>query len=139
MGNRSLSRVLLLVAVAAGTLAVCAVPYTALYRNARFSRLRLEELAGIQERYVNDPIFLTYFGRRLNERQQFTQALPVLERAAGLDPDSAPARDEWAKALLGTGQVSLAYGQLRQFLGTHPQSAEAYLLLGKYYVTQQDF
>ncbi len=131
-------RTLQLAAVAGVTLAVCAIPYTAAYRDARFRHLGLEELSRTQEAHVNDPIFLYYFGRRLNERQQYGASLPVLERAVGLDPDAARARDEWARALLATGNVTGAFAELRQFVGTHPNLADAHFLIGKFYATQEN-
>ncbi|HZO90288.1 MAG TPA: tetratricopeptide repeat protein [Chthonomonadaceae bacterium] len=84
----------------------------------------------------NDPRLLYYLGLRLNQRAQFAAADPILRKAVGLDPDSPRLRDEWARALLGSGLTTAAFGELRQFAGTHPNSAPAHLLLGKFYVTQ---
>ncbi len=134
---RNIVAVTLVVAAVGAALAV-SVPYTAAYRNARFSRMSLDEQIRTQARYADDPIFLYYLGRKLNRQQRFAEARPFLERAVGIDPDSVAYRDEWARAQLGTGQVSTAFGQLRQFLGTHPHSAEAHLLVAKFYATEQN-
>jgi tetratricopeptide (TPR) repeat protein len=136
--KRWITRIAVLLVVAGATLAVCALPYTAFVRNARFARLSLEEQLRQQEQHFNDPLFLYHFGRNLNARQRFKEALPVLERAVGLDPEYAASRDEWARAQLGCGRVSDAYVQLRQFVGTHPKSAAAHFLMGKFYVTQEN-
>lgn len=139
MQKRQIALLLLLLTAAGIAVAFRVVPFTAAYREARFSRMSLEDLSRAQESHVNDSIFLYYFGKRLNERQDFGQAATVLERAAGFDPDSARIRDEWARAQLGSGQVTVAFGQLRQYLGKHPRSGEAQLLLGKFYATQQNY
>jgi tetratricopeptide (TPR) repeat protein len=127
----------LLTAVAAATLSVFALPYTEGWQNARLSRLPVEQLRAGAGAHQNDPIYLYWLGRGLNERQQFEDAEAVLHRAAGLDPDSPRIRDEWARAQQGAGSVTDAYTQLRQFAGTHPQSAEAQFFLGKYHFSQE--
>jgi uncharacterized protein HemY len=38
---------------------------------------------------------------------------------------------------LGSGLTTAAFGQLRQFAGTHPNLPEAHLILGKFYFTQR--
>ncbi|HZP80332.1 MAG TPA: tetratricopeptide repeat protein [Chthonomonadaceae bacterium] len=83
-----------------------------------------------------DPRLLYYLGLRLNQQGHFAAADPILRQAVGLTPDSPRLRDEWARALLGSGRTTAAFGELRQFAGTHPHSAPAHLLLGKFYVTQ---
>ncbi|HEV2471913.1 MAG TPA: tetratricopeptide repeat protein, partial [Chthonomonadales bacterium] len=125
--------------IAAGLLACCALALRYLNRAGQirqFRRMSLHSLALIQRDHLNDPVFLFYFGRRLNDAGSSDQAIPVLERAAGLEPDDGPVRDEWARALLQTGQVTRAFGELRQYLGTHPGSAEAHYLIGKFYFTE---
>src|SRR2546423_515530 len=72
-------------AVAAG---IRAVPYSAAYRNSRFARMSLEEQQQVQDGYVNDSIFLRHLGSKLCARGRFGEAVPVLERAVGLDPES---------------------------------------------------
>ena len=105
-------------------------------RNWRYARMSLEDQIHAQEKYVNDPVFLTQLSRKLNAQQRFVEALPFAERAVGLDLDYAPARDEWAKAMLGTGQATNAYGQLKEFLASHPQSADAHFFVARFYVTE---
>jgi tetratricopeptide (TPR) repeat protein len=89
--------------------------------------------------YRNDPIFLYHFGKKLDSAGDYAAADPYLERAAGLDPDSAAIRDEWARALMGHGRVSIAYGILRQFMGSHPHAPDPPLLLGKFYVSREEW
>lgn len=128
-----------LAAVAVAAVALRVVPNIPAFHEARFSRMGLRDLARGQEAHADDPIFLYYFGKRLNEAGQYATALPVLARAAGIDPDAARVRDEWARALLASGHVSEAFGELRQYEGTHPRSAQAHLLVGKFYATEQNY
>ncbi len=124
-------------AVAAALAVAAAYPLTGWSRDRRWHALSLAQLGGEQKAHASDPLFLYYLGRRLNEQGRFTEAAPFLEQAAGFDPDSPRIREAWAQALLGSGQLSAAFGQLKQFIGTHPQLAEAHYLLGSYYITQK--
>lgn len=114
-------------------------PYTPAYRERAFRTMSLSELLQQRARYVNDPIFLYYLGADLDRAGEYAAADPILERAAGLDPHSARIRDEWAQALLGHGRVSIAFGILKQYLATHPNAAQPQLLLGKFYMTREDW
>jgi tetratricopeptide (TPR) repeat protein len=114
----------------------------ALVRSSWYQRRLWEHqpLAVLQQEadaHRNDPAFLYLLGRRLNESKRFDEAAPMLERAAGLDPDGAPQREEWARALLGVGHVSDAFIELRQYVGTHPRSGPGHLALGKFYTLQR--
>ena len=93
------------------------------YREWRFSRQRLSTLEREWARSQTDPIFLYYFGLRLNREGRYTQADPVLRQAVGFDPESPRLRDEWAKALLGSGLATAAFAELWQFVGSHPVAA----------------
>src|SRR5205823_752130 len=55
----------------------------------------------------------------------------------GIDPDTARYRDEWAKALLGSGLTTAAFGELKEFAARHDDLADAHFLLGKFYFTQR--
>ncbi len=127
---------LFLLAAAGIALAVSIVPYTVAYRNFRYTQMSLDEQLQTAAQHNDDPLFLYHLGRKLNQRQRFAEARPALERAAGLDPDAAAARDEWARALIGLGQPSAAFSELRQYRDTHPKTAAAHWLLGRFYVTQ---
>lgn len=87
--------------------------------------------------HPDDPLRLYFLGVRLNRRGRFGEAEQVLQHAVGIDPDSARTRDEWARAQLGVGRITEAFGQLRQFAGTHPDLASAHRLLGQFYFTQK--
>src|SRR5262249_5585727 len=80
---------------------------------------------------------LYYIGLRLNQSQRFSEADPYLRQAVGLDPSSPRLRDEWARALLGSGLTTAAFGELKEFVGSNPDSGSAHLLLGKFYITQK--
>lgn len=124
--------------VAVAALAAAVAPsLTGRFRDQRWRALSLAQLAPQQKISASDPVFLYYLGRRLNEQGRFTEAAPFLEQAAGFDPGSPRIREAWAQALLGSGQVSAAFGQLRQFAGANPRLAEAHYLLGSYHLTQK--
>ena len=128
----------ILALVVIGVALCLAASYTPWYREWKASRANLQNLQAQAKtpRGGYDPIVLYYLGRRLNEQGYYAQADPVLRQGVGLDADSARLRDEWTRALLGSGLTTAAFGQLQEFAGTHPNSAEAHLLLGKFYITQ---
>ena len=98
-------------------------------------RLPLRTLAAaIPQRQLDDR-WLYYAGLRFNEAGRYTEALPVLQQAARLDPDSPRIRNEWTRAQLAEGHFAEAFSQLKQFVGTHPRSATAHLLLGRFYLS----
>ena len=86
---------------------------------------------------LDKPRLLYYEGMRLNEAGRFPEADPLLRQAVGLSPNEPQYRDEWARALLGSGLTTAAYGELKEFVGTHPGSARAHLLMGKFYYIQR--
>jgi tetratricopeptide (TPR) repeat protein len=106
------------------------------YREWRFSRQPLSTLEREWTRSQTDPVFLYYLGLRLDQQGRYAQADPVLRQAVGFDPESPRLRDEWARALLGSGLATAAFAELRQFVGRHPDSAAGHFALGKYYYTQ---
>jgi tetratricopeptide (TPR) repeat protein len=107
------------------------------YHEWRLSRLSLESLQKERGARMDDPVLLYYAGLRLNQKGRYAEADPLLRQAVGIDPDTARYRDEWARALLGSGLTTAAFGQLRQFVGTHPNLPEAHVILGKFYLTQR--
>ena len=109
------------------------------YREWRYSRQPVSSLQREWTRSQTDPIFLYYLGLRLNQQGRYTEADPVLRQAVGFDLDSPRLRDEWARALLGSGLATAAFLELRQFVGRHPDSAAGHFALGKYYYTQNSF
>lgn len=136
---RRLPLVLLLLGIAIAVLAWRVLPYVPAYKESIYSRADVKQLLRDQREHVDDPIFLYHLGRKLNNSGQFTSADAYLERAAGLDPDSDRIRDEWARALMGHGQVTVAFGILSQFSASHPNSAAAAQLLGKFYISREDW
>ena len=103
-----------------------AYPLTGWARDRHWRALTLAQLAEEQKKHATDPIYLYYLGRRLNEQGRFAEAAPFLEQAAGFDPDSPRYREAWTQALLGSGQLSAAFGQLKQFFQTRePGTGEA--------------
>jgi tetratricopeptide (TPR) repeat protein len=107
------------------------------YREWRYVSM---SLAALQQARAgsghNDPICLYYLGVRLNRQSRFAEADPVLRRAVGLDPAAARLRDAWARALTGSGNMTSAFGELREFAGDYPHRAIAHRLLSEFYVSQ---
>ncbi len=107
------------------------------YQDWRLSRMSLSELKQeLQDRGESSRL-LYYIGLRLNQQKRFAEADGYLRQAVGLDPDTPRLRDEWARALLGSGNTTAAFGELREFAGRHPDLAEAHYILGKFYYTQR--
>ncbi len=121
--------------------AVCALAgwgiwHYPLLRAERLSHLSVKQLELRTAKDKNDPQVLYALGVKLNRMQDYTHADPVLRRAVGLDPDNAAYRNAWANALMGSGLVTAAYGELKQYSGTHPDDAVAHAMLGRFYLTQ---
>ena len=106
------------------------------FQERRLSRLSLAQLRSEQGGRLDDPRLLYYIGLRLNQQRRYAEADPYLRNAVALDPDSPRLRDAWMQALLGSGLTTAAFGETREFAGTHPNSAPAHLILGKFYVAQ---
>ena len=109
---------------------------TPAYQERRLSRLSLSQLQRERGGRLDDPRLLYYIGLRLNQQGRYAEADPYLRNAVGLDPDAPRLRDAWMQALLGSGLTTAAFGETREFVGTHETSAPAHLILGKYYASQ---
>src|SRR5205814_4212660 len=94
------------------------------YQDYRYARMSVAQLQRERGERLDNPRLLYHLGRHLNVRGRFVEADPLLRHAVGVDPDSARLRDEWARALLGSGLTTAAFGQLRQFAGAHPEMAD---------------
>jgi len=112
------------------------VSRTPAHQDRRLSRLSLAQLQRERGGRIDDPRLLYYVGLRLNQQGRYHDADPILRNAVGLDPDSPRLRDAWMQALLGSGLTTAAFGEAREFAGTHTGSAPAYLILGKFYASQ---
>src|SRR5437867_1134708 len=69
-------------------------------------------------------------------------ALAAVFGLAGWGLPRNPAVKEWrvlrvSLAHLASGLTTAAFGQLREFAGTHPKDPQAHLILGKFYATQR--
>lgn len=123
--------------VVAIAIALCAIlSQTSAVRRWQLMRRPLTALIHDRSRNWDDAVYLGVLGQRLNQQGRYTEADPVLRRCVGLDPDEAAFRDEWARALLGSGLTTAAFGELKEFVGTHPASADGHCALGKFYLTQ---
>jgi arylsulfatase A-like enzyme/tetratricopeptide (TPR) repeat protein len=65
-----------------------------------------------------------YLGRSLLEKRRFAQAVPHLEKAAALSPESMPAWVYLAQAQAGTGKTASALATLDRALVRTPDNAE---------------
>lgn len=139
--NQRLRRLLALAIAGAAVAAALAIaaPLSRWSHERRWRSLPLAGLIDQQKEGATDPVFLYYLGRRLNEQGRFSEAAPVLQQAAGYEPNSSRVREAWTQSLLGSGQLSQAFGQLKQFVGANPNLAEAHYLLGSYHLTQQSW
>lgn len=137
--NRApLTRALLLAfALAVGLWGLLNGPWYQEWRLSRMPLQALQKQIGADLEKVADARLLYFTGLRLNEQGRFSEADPILRRAVGLDPDSPRIRDEWAKALLGSGLTTAAFGELKEFAARHDESPQAHFLLGKFYFTQR--
>jgi tetratricopeptide (TPR) repeat protein len=122
---------------AAATLGMWGVLNHPWYKERVYAPMPLNQLVSLKERYPNDPTLLYFLGKRLNEQNRLLEAIPILERAASLDSGSPRVREEWAHAQVGSGRLNDAYKQLKEFVQSHPESAQGHLLLGKFYLSAQ--
>ena len=127
--------IVLLVSVAA--IVAWATPRHPLYQEWRLSHLPLEQLEAECKDVTDDYRLLYYTGLRLNERKRYSEALPLLLQATRLCPDEARIRDAMAQSQMPLGKTGEAFNQLAQFVGTHPDSAEGHLNLGKFYLAMK--
>jgi len=128
-----------LLAAIALAMAARSLTYTAWYQHWRYARMSLERLAVEAQRHSGNSIVLYYYGKALDAQGRFAEALVPLEQASGLDPDDAQLRGEWASAQMAGGYITGAFGQLTQFVRTHPDSALGHLFLGRFYVAQSSY
>ncbi len=124
-----------LTAVALATSAY-SIRYTDWYQERHFARLPLAALQREARLKQDNPRLLYYAGQRLNEQGRYAEADGYLRTAVGLNPDDPRSRDAWAEALLHTGRITAAFGELTQFARTHDNSALGHLMLGKLYLSQ---
>jgi tetratricopeptide (TPR) repeat protein len=136
-GRRKFSSALIALLALLGVLGALAVPYTSAYKDQRYRGRSLAALLTEQTTHTNDPVYIYWLGRRLCDTGNFDQALGVLERGVSLDPSAPRLREQWTRAQLATGKISLAYGQLTEFVATHPTLAAAHYLLGTFHYTQK--
>ncbi len=113
------------------------VSHTGWYKERQYTLMSLAALRRERDAHNSfDPLLLYYIGLRLNEQGKYSEADGFLREAVVREPESTRFRDEWTRALVGAGLTTAAFGQLKEYAGTHPGSAEAHLLLGKFYATQ---
>src|SRR5579884_1455246 len=128
-----------LLTTAAVLLAARSLTYAGWYQNWLYARMPLERLAAEAQKQPGNPVLLYHYGKALNAKGRFAEALVPLEQAAGLDPDDPRIRGEWSLAQLAGGYITGAFGQLTQFVHTHPDSALGHMLLGRFYVAQKSY
>lgn len=122
--------------LAAIGLGIRAIRETAWYEEWHLSNMTLAQLQRERAGRLDRPLLLYHIGLRLSEQSRFVEADAYFRNAVGLEPDDPRLRDAWAQALVRSGQITPAFGELRQFVGTHPNSSGGHLALGKFYLTQ---
>lgn len=93
--------------------------------------LPLSQLEALVKQRPDDPETLRAFGRRLLVGGSPAAAVPVLQRAAKLAPNSAAASIALADALADAGDLAAARTGLEAFLAAHPNDADAHFALGR--------
>ena len=106
------------------------------YQDRQWSALTLPQFQARLPENKTEPRFLYHFGKLLNTQERFRDAQTLLEQAAERQPDSARIRDEWAKALIGQGNITGGFNVLTQFSKTYPNDPEGHLSLARFYVSQ---
>jgi cytochrome c-type biogenesis protein CcmH/NrfG len=133
-------RIFFLVAIIGVILAgVLALPHHPLVQERRFKDMPLAGFEGNQKTFPDSPIFLYYWGTRLNETKRFDEAVPVLQRAILSDLDAPRLRAALSQSLLALGRTHDAYTQLEQYRRTHPTSEEGVLMLARFYLTVRSY
>lgn len=120
----------------AGGLGVRAYRGSERFLDQQWSPLNREQFQAQLTQNKNQPAFLYHFAKLLNTQERFRDAQTLLETAAERQPDSARIRNEWAKALIGQGNVTGGFNVLAQFVKAYPDSAEGHLNLARFYVSQ---
>ena len=110
--------------------------FTDRYQDQRWAALSLDQYSAQLKSHLDEPLFLYHYGKLLNEKEHYKDARSLLERAAERLPESARIRDEWAKALLGEGNLTGAFNVLTQYAKIYPQVAEGHLSLARFYISQ---
>jgi tetratricopeptide (TPR) repeat protein len=73
------------------------------------------------------------YGTLLLDRSRFSEAVPVLQKAVAIAPDSAPAQDGLGRALLGAGKPADAVAVLQKAAALDPQNPKIHFALGRAY------
>jgi len=97
-------------------------------------QLLLEE----QGSFTSDPAFLTGLGVAYMRKHLPRDALREFERAAAVEPDSAPAQVNLAAAFLEIGQAGVAIERLNRAIQLDPSMEVAYRRLADAYAKQHD-
>jgi tetratricopeptide (TPR) repeat protein len=99
----------------------------------------LPELEALERRLPPSPVVLYHLGKALQRAGRSAEAVPVLRRAAGFGGDNARAVDALAQAQIAAGQTRETFGLLRAFLERHPDSPDAYRMLGRFLLGVQTY
>jgi tetratricopeptide (TPR) repeat protein len=85
------------------------------------------------QRHVKDEWPYIDFGSLLLDRSRAAEAVPVLEKAVAIAPQSAAAREKLGRALLGIGKPAEAVGELQKAASLDPQNPKVHFELGRAY------
>lgn len=131
----------LLVTLVGTTFAVIwiALPYHPAYQEWRCKDSSLEKLQSLQTQMPENPALYYYLGLRLQEAHRGEEAITALERSVSLNLDNSRTRNALAEAEMALGHSRKAYQAVKQFYDTHPENPEAFLMLGRFYLTTRTF
>ncbi len=116
-----------------------ALPYQPVYQERQCRGSSLQTLQSLQTRLPENPIHLYYLGVRLQEAKRGEEAVPVLARAAALDPNASRIVEALVETHLALGQLHEAFEVSRQFYLAHPDQVEAALIVARFYLTTKAF
>jgi tetratricopeptide (TPR) repeat protein len=85
------------------------------------------------QRHVKDEWPYIDFGSLLLDRSRAAEAVPVLEKAVAIAPQSAVAHERLGRALLGVGKPADAVGELQKAASLDPQNPKVHFELGRAY------
>ena len=134
MKKRLLIGCLVALTVLIGTVSL---PYHPLYQEWVCRDASLERLESLRHTLPDNPALFYYLGKRLGEARKPGEAIPFLQKAIALDPDSVRACDALATLQLSIGETRKAYDVLDKFYEAHPTNPDAFLMLGRFYLTTQ--
>lgn len=109
------------------------------FQERRVAKLPLRELETLTRKEPDNVVALLAYGRQLTQAGRYADALVPLQSAAGQAPEDGRVREAWSLAQTAGGYFTGAFGQLTQFVRTHPDNPDGRRALGRFYVMQRSY